>query len=29
MCAGVALSIAYPPHLAFVRAPAGAWELVY
>jgi hypothetical protein len=29
MCAGVALSIAYPPHLAFVRTPAGAWELVY
>jgi hypothetical protein len=29
MCAGVALSIAYPPHLAFVRTPAGAWEVVY
>jgi hypothetical protein len=29
MCAGVALSIAYPPHLAFVRTPAGTWEAVY
>jgi hypothetical protein len=29
MCAGMALSIAYPPHLAFVRTPAGAWEVVY
>ena len=29
MCAAVALSIAYPPHLAFVRTPAGAWEVVY
>ena len=29
MCAGVALTVAYPPHLAFVRTPAGAWEAVY
>ncbi len=29
MCAAVALSIAYPPHLAFVRTPAGAWEVAY
>ncbi len=29
MCAGVVLSIAYPPHLAFVRTPAGAWEVAY
>lgn len=29
MCAGVVLSIVYPPHLAFVRTPAGAWEVVY
>ncbi len=29
MCAGMALSIAYPPHLAVVRNPAGKWEVVY
>lgn len=29
MCAGMALSIAYPPHLAVVRSPAGKWEVVY
>jgi hypothetical protein len=29
LCAGVALSITYPPHLAFVHTPAGVWEVVY
>ena len=29
MCAGVALSVAYPPSLVVVRTPAGDWELVY
>jgi hypothetical protein len=29
MCAGVALSMAYPPRMAFVRAPSGKWEFVY
>jgi hypothetical protein len=29
MCAGVVLSMVYPPHLVFVRTPSGAWEAVY
>jgi hypothetical protein len=29
MCAGVVLSVAYPPRLAVVRAPSGGWEVVY
>lgn len=29
MCAGVTLSVAYPPHLAFVRTAAGTWEVAY
>jgi hypothetical protein len=29
MCAGIALYIAYPPRLAVVRTPSGAWEAVY
>lgn len=29
MCAGMALSMAYPPRLVAVRNPAGAWEVVY
>ncbi len=29
MCAGVALSVAYPQRLAVVRTPAGVWEVVY
>lgn len=29
MCAGVVLSMAYPPRMAVVRNPAGAWEVVY
>lgn len=29
MCAGIALYVAYPPRLAIVRSPSGAWEIVY
>ena len=29
MCAGMVLSIAYPPRMAVVRAPSGGWEVVY
>jgi hypothetical protein len=29
MCAGIALAVIYPPRLAAVRSPAGAWEIVY
>lgn len=29
MCAGMIISMSYPPRLAFVRTPAGAWEVVY
>ena len=29
MCAGMVLSIAYPPRMAVVRAPSGAWEVAY
>lgn len=29
MCAGVVLSLVYPPRLAFVRSPAGEWQAVY
>lgn len=29
MCAGMALSMAYPPRLVVVRNPSGAWEVVY
>jgi hypothetical protein len=28
MCAGIALQIAYPPHLVVVRTPDGKWEIV-
>lgn len=29
MCAGMALSLVYPPHLVVVRSPAGVWEVAY
>jgi hypothetical protein len=29
MCAGVALSIAYPPRLVVAKTPDGRWEVVY
>ena len=29
MCAGVVLSVAYPPSLVLVRTPSGDWESVY
>lgn len=29
MCAGVALAVTYPPQLAVIRTPSGAWEVVY
>lgn len=29
MCAAMTLSVAYPPHLAFVRKPDGSWDAVY
>jgi hypothetical protein len=29
MCAGIALSTVFPPHLVVVRNAAGAWETVY
>ena len=29
MCAGIALSVAYPPRLIVARAPDGRWEVVY
>jgi hypothetical protein len=29
MCAGMVISVSYPPRLSFVRTPAGAWEVVY
>jgi hypothetical protein len=29
MCAGIALSILYPPHLVFIHTPSGKWEVVY
>lgn len=29
MCAGVALSVAYPQRLVVVRSPAGVWEVAY
>jgi hypothetical protein len=29
MCAGIALSLAFPPKLVAVRAPDGAWKVVY
>jgi hypothetical protein len=29
MCISVVFALVYPPHLAVVRSPAGAWEIVY
>ena len=29
MCAGIALSVAYPPRLVVAKAPDGRWEVVY
>ena len=29
MCAGVALSILYPPQLVVIHTPSGKWEVVY
>lgn len=29
MCAGIALSLVFPPQLVVVRDPAGAWKVVY
>lgn len=29
MCAAMALSMAFPPRLAVVRSPSGAWEVAY
>ncbi len=29
MCAGIALSLAFPPKLVAVRGPDGAWKVVY
>lgn len=29
MCAGIALSLAFPPKLVAVRAPDGTWKVVY
>jgi hypothetical protein len=29
MCAGIALSLAFPPELAAVREPDGTWRVVY
>jgi hypothetical protein len=29
MCAGIALSLVFPPQLVVVRDPAGAWRVVY
>jgi len=29
MCAGMIISVSYPPRLSFVRTPAGSWEVVY
>jgi len=29
MCAGMVISVTYPPRLSFVRSPAGTWEVVY
>jgi hypothetical protein len=29
MCAGMALSVVYPPRLVVVRSAAGAWEIAY
>jgi hypothetical protein len=29
MCAGMIMSVAYPPRLVAVRTPAGVWEIVY
>jgi hypothetical protein len=29
MCAGVALSVAYPPRLVVAKTPDGRWEIVF
>ena len=29
MCAGMVISVTYPPRLSFVRNPSGRWEVVY
>jgi hypothetical protein len=29
MCAGMALSVAYPPRLTCVRSPSGDWQVAY
>jgi len=29
MCAGIALSIAYPPRLVVAKTPDGRWEVVF
>ena len=29
MCAGMVISVTYPPRLSFVHTPAGTWEVVY
>lgn len=29
MCAGMSLSLVYPPQMAFVRTPGGDWEIAY
>jgi hypothetical protein len=29
MCAGIALSLAFPPQLVVVREPTGSWKVVY
>jgi hypothetical protein len=29
MCAGMIISVTYPPRLSFVHTPAGVWEVVY
>jgi hypothetical protein len=29
MCAGIALSLAFPPQLVVVRDPTGTWKVVY
>lgn len=28
MCAGMTLSVVYPPRLVVVRSPGGTWEVV-
>jgi hypothetical protein len=29
MCAGIALSVAYPPRLVVAKTPDGKWEVVF